>query len=110
MPCPITTRQDEHYGDAVPRQQTKAWRGVFDDPDSAERALFTPLEEHRVPWTQQIDNDALVARIMTISVLARLDAGPRAEAEAAVRAVVTEREDNELPYETEVYWCHKLGV
>ena len=97
-------------GGAVPRQQTKEWRGVFDAPDGAARELFTPLQEHRVRWAQRLDDDALVARIMTISVLARLEGTARADAAEAVRTLVAERMDDVLPYETAVYWAHKLGA
>ena len=95
-------------GASVPRQQSKEWREPFDAPDGAARALFSPLQEFRVRWAQRMDDAALVDRVFSISVLARLEGRARDEALARVRALVETREDDELPYETELYWCNKL--
>jgi SAM-dependent methyltransferase len=91
-----------HRPDA-PGHRADDWRAAFE-----RTALFGPLEERRFANDQSFDADGLANRFGSVSYIAALDEGPRAEFIAAVRALagggrVTVR------YETEVQVCKRLG-
>jgi SAM-dependent methyltransferase len=80
------------------------WRAAFE-----RTALFGPLEERRFANDQSVDADGLADRFGSVSYIAALDEGRRAEFLAAVRALagtgrVTVR------YETEVQVCERVGA
>ena len=69
-----------------------------------ESTLFTQLEETHFPFVQELDADALAARIGSISFVAASPLERRRELDARLRAVV-ERQGGrvEFPYVTDVY-------
>jgi SAM-dependent methyltransferase len=72
------------------------------DPLAASN-LFGPVEEARFPFAQTLDEDALVARVLSISFIAAAAPERRAELEAQLRALVRERGGSvEFPYVTSV--------
>ena len=87
----------------APGHRAADWRTAFE-----RTALFGPLEERRFANDQSFDADGLADRFGSVSYIAALDEGPRAEFLAAVRALagggrVTVR------YETEVQVCERVG-
>jgi SAM-dependent methyltransferase len=66
--------------------------------------LFGPVETQRFHFTQTLDADHLVDRLLSISFVAAAPEGKRLALERNVRALVAERGGHvELPYVTEVY-------
>lgn len=73
--------------------------------DALERSsLFGPIEHRRFRWVQDLDADALAARIGSVSFVASAPMDKRAELERALRQVVAEAGGTvTFPYVTEVY-------
>jgi ubiquinone/menaquinone biosynthesis C-methylase UbiE len=70
----------------------------------AESDLFGPLEERRVTFVQQLDADALVQRIASISFVAAASAEQRGRIEQQLRELVAENGGVvAFPYVTDVY-------
>jgi SAM-dependent methyltransferase len=81
----------------TPSHGGDAWRAAF-----AERAeLFGPLEEERFANRQTLDAHGMADRIGSISFVASLPAGERAEVLAAARALAASGPVT-IPYRTEV--------
>jgi SAM-dependent methyltransferase len=88
-------------GDA-PRHRARAWHAAFE-----RTTLFDPLEEAEFESEQRLDADGLEARIGSISYIAALDPGERAELLSRVRALAGD-EQVVLPYRTEVHLTRAL--
>jgi len=70
----------------------------------AESPLFGPLEEREFRFAQELDADALVGRVASISFVASAPRDTRAEIERGVRELVAERGGSvRFPYVTSVY-------
>ena len=89
-----------HRGDA-PAHRSGGWRTAFDAT-----TLFGPLEERTFEHARPHDADALADRVGSTSFVAALDAGPRAEVLAAVRALAADG-PIEVPYVCEVFVCDR---
>jgi SAM-dependent methyltransferase len=77
-------------------------------PDSSraltDSELFGPVEERRFRFSQELDADALVERIASISFVATAPAEARAHIESQLRATVEKLGGRvEFPYVTDVY-------
>jgi hypothetical protein len=57
----------------------------------------------------EVDVEALVRRVASISFIAALPAEDRETVLAKVRSIVAGRNRFELPYRTELYWCRRRG-
>lgn len=85
--------------DETPRRRGRDWRAVLD-----ESGLFTPCETSVYRHRQELDEDGLVDRVLSISVVASASASRRAEIDQQVRALARDREGHMvLPYLTELY-------
>jgi ubiquinone/menaquinone biosynthesis C-methylase UbiE len=90
----------EPYRSGAPGQRAGAWRSAFSETD-----LFTPLQERRFVHEQELDRQALVARVESISFISAL---PDDEREQVLRKTdeLFEGEDRMvLPYRTHVHWA-----
>ena len=98
---------DEHRG-ATPGNRDLQWQEPF-----ARAAGFTPLAHRRFGHSVDVDLDALIARVASISFIAALSPVERDAVLERVRAVaaahpdLTGRPSFKLPYRTDLYWCHK---
>jgi SAM-dependent methyltransferase len=83
----------------TPSEHEQPWREVL-----AASPAFGPPEERSVPWTQLHTSDELVARIASVSFVARLDEEARAELLGRVR-YEADRQPQPFPfrYRTDVY-------
>ena len=66
------------------------------------------MEEHTFPNDQSLDADGLVDRVASISFIASLDEGERAEVLRAARALAGDGRVV-IPHDTEVYLSERLG-
>ena len=89
------------YRGSAPAHQSESWRAAF-----ADTALFGPLEERTFEHAREHDADGLVDRVGSTSVVAALDAGPRTEVLAAVRALAADG-PVQLRYVCEVFVCDR---
>jgi SAM-dependent methyltransferase len=93
----------------VPRSVEGAWRDAF-----ARTTLFSSLEHARFAIAHELDPEAIVARVTSVSFIAALPAGAKAEVEDQVRALLANdpatrgRRSLVLPYRTDVYWCKRV--
>ncbi|CAM9359053.1 unnamed protein product [Hapterophycus canaliculatus] len=123
---------DPFYGDDVPRQQGGGWRQPFLDlqarsvdgeAEGEERqrpGFFGSMTEHHFKHSQMLTPEQLDSRMRSISVIATRPEPERADASRRARELVETHPDTreelrksgrvELFYDTEVYWCHKLGL
>jgi SAM-dependent methyltransferase len=87
-----------HRGD-VPTHRTGRWKSAFAASD-----LFGPLEEHLVPYHQELDRRGLVDRVMSTSVMAALPDAERRRAVADIEEMAAgQAEPIRIAYTTEVY-------
>jgi SAM-dependent methyltransferase len=91
------------YRGNTPTHRTNAWRAVFERTD-----LFGPLEKRVFPNEQSLDADGLADRVASISFIASLDEGERADVLRAVRALAGGGRVL-VPHDTEVYVSERLG-
>lgn len=102
---------DPLYPVDVPRQQSGVWREVFSSPAAA--ALFGPLQHEQVRESHALSRDALLGRVMSLSVVGALGEGARGEVERQVRRFLAEHAPPPVPgtdlvavpYVTDLYWC-----
>lgn len=93
---------------AAPRQAAGAWREAFAHTD-----LFGPLHRRRFRLAHEVDREAVVERVASISFVAALPAAERNRVFAEVRAMLDAdlttrgRERLVIPYRTGVYWCER---
>ncbi|HWC37109.1 MAG TPA: class I SAM-dependent methyltransferase, partial [Acidimicrobiales bacterium] len=104
--APVQAALDEmisrHRGD-VPTHRSGRWKSAFETTD-----LFGPLEEHLVPYHQELDRLTLVDRVMSTSVMAALPDAERRRAVADVEAVAARHpEPIRIDYTTQVYVCRR---
>jgi hypothetical protein len=71
---------------------------------------FTRAQRARFGYAQDLDRDALCERVSTTSYIASMEPDERESILTGVRALVAEFPERfELPYVTEVFWCHLGG-
>ncbi len=88
---PLAGDVTSYYGDA--------WREPF-----GHTALFGPLEEASFPQSQELDEQGLVDRFLSVSYIASATEEQRAAVEARLRALARERGGRvTLPYVTSVH-------
>lgn len=89
----------EPLSEETPRRRGRDWRVVLD-----ESGLFTPCETSVYPHRQELEEDGLVDRVLSISMVASASASRRSEIDQQVRTLARERGGRvELPYLTELY-------
>jgi hypothetical protein len=89
-----------HRGD-VPTHRSGRWRSAFETTE-----LFGPLEEHLVPYHQELDRRGLVDRVMSTSVMAALPDAERRKAVADIKEMAAgQPEPIRIVYTTQVYLC-----
>jgi SAM-dependent methyltransferase len=85
-------------GETPDRRQTN-WRSVL-----AESGLFERVERRLFAHEQVVDEETLVARVLSVSFVGALSATERFEVEEKVRAIARQAEHPiRLPYMTELY-------
>jgi SAM-dependent methyltransferase len=93
---------------AAPKQAAGAWRTAFEHTE-----LFGPLHRRRFRLAHEVDREAVVERVASISFVAALPAAERERVFAEVRAMLAAdlstrgRERLIIPYRTGVYWCER---
>lgn len=98
----LTEIFDRHEGD-TPRRQQRDWKPLL-----GESGLFERTERQLFSHTQQVDEDTVVARVLSVSFMASLPAETQAEVEREVRALA--RGVTELHYMTELYLGFRRSV
>jgi SAM-dependent methyltransferase len=84
--------------DDVPRHKTDDWRVAIEAT-----ALFEPVAERELPWTQEVDRAGFVGRFASTSFIAALDPAEHGRALAAAERVARRFEEPiELPYVAEL--------
>jgi SAM-dependent methyltransferase len=97
------------YERTAPREKTHDWRRAFSASD-----LFGRLNQLRFPHAQWLDRDGLVERFASVSFIASLSPGERESVLGRIRALaethpdLAGRDDFDLPYVTELYWCNRV--
>jgi SAM-dependent methyltransferase len=72
--------------------------------------LFTRAQRERFAFAQELDRDGLCERVSTTSFIAAMEPAEREAILDGVRALVAGFPERfELPYVTEVFWCHRAG-
>jgi SAM-dependent methyltransferase len=95
----------DRYRGSTPSQASHEWGRAFD-----RTTLFGPLHHQSFPMAQVTDGDGVVARILSISFVARLAAPEQAVVADQVAALVAPAAGPiTLSYVTDVYWCEKIG-
>jgi ubiquinone/menaquinone biosynthesis C-methylase UbiE len=71
---------------------------------------FTPARYERFSFAQELDRDGLCERVSTTSYIASMAPAERDAILESVRALVADFPERfELPYRTEVFWCHRAA-
>ena len=92
-----------NWGVQRPYQRHLDWVGLV-----AESGRFTPLQHRQLSYQQELDADTLVDRALSTSYIAARPAAENVELTASIRALVADFPARfELPYVTDVYWCHR---
>jgi SAM-dependent methyltransferase len=97
------------YEGDTPNERTGEWRRAFSATD-----LFGTLHQLRFPHRQELDADGLVDRMASVSFIAVLPEGDRAEVLDQVRELarthpdLAGRDTFDLPYVTDLYWCARV--
>jgi SAM-dependent methyltransferase len=92
----------------APRQASGAWRDAFE-----RTKLFGPVRRRRFRLAHDVDREAVIQRVASISFVAALPVAERnrvlAEVNAMLAADLTTRGRERLviPYRTGVYWCER---
>ncbi|HEX2046139.1 MAG TPA: methyltransferase domain-containing protein [Acidimicrobiales bacterium] len=94
---------DEHRG-ATPGNRDLRWQEAFSTATG-----LTPLEHRVFRHAVEMDVEALVQRVASISFIAALAPAERDAVLRRVGSIVRGRSRFELPYRTEVYWCRRRG-
>jgi SAM-dependent methyltransferase len=87
---------DRYEGD-TPRRQNRNWKTMLSDS-----GLFERTRRVLFPHVQQLDEQGVVDRVLSVSFMASLPAAERAEVERQVRALA--KGATQLPYMTELYY------
>jgi hypothetical protein len=86
-----------------PYDKDRDWVGVLAASDR-----FGPATHRRLGWEQELDEDALVDRVLSTSYVATWDADRQADIARQVRLLVAGFPATiRLPYVTDVFWCSK---
>jgi SAM-dependent methyltransferase len=89
------------YRSGVPTHRSGQWRSVFETTE-----LFGPLEEHQVPYHQDLDAAGLVDRVMSTSVMAALPDAERRRAIAEIEDLASGQAGPiRISYTTQVFVC-----
>ena len=110
---------DRHYPPDVPRQQSQAWRRIFESQALRSRGVaFTPLLSQTVATKQTVDEATLLDRVLSISVIARKSQQERDDIADEIRQLLRSHPQTaravdsgqlfELPYVTDFHICRKL--
>lgn len=105
----LTTIMDPHAGN-TPRYRDGTWKEAFRDS-----TLFTKLEGAEFRHGPSVDREQVVARVTSISFIARLPQEERAKIETQVHQLLdvspetAGRERFPFPYRTHVFWCERQG-
>lgn len=71
--------------------------------------LFTPAQRRRFAFAQELDRESLCERVATTSYIASMEPAEREAVLEGVRALVAGFPERfELPYATDLFWCHLL--
>jgi SAM-dependent methyltransferase len=71
---------------------------------------FTRAARERFAFAQELDRDGLCERVSTTSFIAAMEPAEREAILDRVRALVADFPERfDLPYVTEVFWCHRSG-
>lgn len=93
----------DRYRGSAPRHTTDQWRDAFGTTE-----LFSPQELTDFPSRQDVDEDGLVDRVLSTSVIAALPDDERAAVADEVRALAAgQTRPLRLHYTTEVFVCRR---
>ncbi len=96
----------DRYRGETPDPSTGRWR-----PTLRRRPDLVPLDEGHLPHEHCVDQDALVARMLSISYLAVLPSAERVRIERSIRSLVqVQRPPVRLRYVTDLYLYRLLDV
>ena len=99
-------RWDERGRWQVPYTLEEDWVARLEGIDSA----FGRVQRYDTGFTQPMDADTLVSRVLSTSYLASRPEDERAALAEQVRTLVAGHDEPfDLPYETTVYWCRRDG-
>ena len=85
----------------VPTHRSGQWMSVFETTE-----LFGPLEQHQVPYHQDLDTAGLVDRVMSTSVMAALPDAERRRAIAEIEDLASGQAGPiRISYTTQVFVC-----
>jgi SAM-dependent methyltransferase len=87
---------DRYEGD-TPRRQNRNWKTVLSDS-----GLFERTRRVLFPHVQQVDEQGVVDRVLSVSFMASFSVAERAEVERQVRKLA--KGATQLPYMTELYY------
>jgi len=95
----------EPYRRDVPTYRDGRWREAFDHrPD-----LFTPLQHQAFPYEHEVTAEIMVERMASISWIASLPDGERAELLDRITEIFEDMPERfPVPYHTDVWWCHAV--
>lgn len=92
-----------NWGEQRPYRRDQDWAAPV-----AASGLFTPLQHRQLSYQQELDVDTLVERVLSTSYIAARPAEQNVELADAVRALTDGFPARfELPYVTDVHWCHR---
>lgn len=93
----------DRYRGGAPQHTTLEWQEPFRTTE-----LFTELELTEFPSLQDVDEEGLVDRVVSTSVIAALPADEQAAVEAEIRALAAQQpRPMRLHYMTEVHVCRR---
>ncbi|HEX2504852.1 MAG TPA: class I SAM-dependent methyltransferase [Gaiellaceae bacterium] len=93
----------------TPRYLNGGWRTAFD-----RTSLFGPLRHARFEIVHELEPEAVVDRVLSVSFVAALPAEERAQVAMEVSGLLASDPATrgharvELPYSTDVYWCERV--
>jgi ubiquinone/menaquinone biosynthesis C-methylase UbiE len=99
----------EPYRGVAPRVASGAWKDAFERTE-----LFSPLERARFSFIHEVDAETVVARVTSISFIAKLAPTVHERVVAQVRELVATHPETRgqrvfpLRYRTGVYWCNRV--
>lgn len=103
--------EEYHYW-GIPRTRERRWRPVFEQGGIP----FGPLHHRAFRHTQRTDIAGVVARALSISMIAVQPPAVQRKVARRIRELLSSdpatrgRRQIEIPYRTEVYWCFRTGV
>ncbi|MFZ0699944.1 MAG: class I SAM-dependent methyltransferase [Thermoplasmata archaeon] len=106
------TRILEEYDWGVPRTRQRRWRPVFERGGIP----FGPLQRRTFHHVQQADVPGVVARALSVSVIAVQSTAEQRKVALRIRELLASdpmtrgRPLIDVPYRTEVYWCRRTGT